>query len=62
MFGCFHMKYFLDGQLIALGAIDILHNSISSVYFFYEPSYSKYSIGGFLLNNFNILFNYKIQN
>ena len=34
--GCYHMKYYLKGKLIAVGVVDILQNCLSSVYFFYE--------------------------
>lgn len=44
-FGTFHMKYFLDQRLIAVGVVDILPHYFSSVYFFYDPSYAKLSLG-----------------
>ncbi|CAD8102201.1 unnamed protein product [Paramecium primaurelia] len=43
--GCWHMKYYLDNQLIAVGVVDLLPQSLSSVYFFYDPAYKKYSLG-----------------
>jgi len=39
------MKYYLANELIAVGVVDILPMSLSSVYFFYEPKYKKYSLG-----------------
>jgi arginine-tRNA-protein transferase len=39
------MKYYLANQLIAVGVIDVLPMSISSVYFFHEPKFRKYSLG-----------------
>ncbi|KAH8418405.1 hypothetical protein KR222_008866 [Zaprionus bogoriensis] len=44
-YGSFHQQYWLDGQLIAVGVIDILPGSVSSVYFFYDPDYSFLSLG-----------------
>ncbi|CAD8161025.1 unnamed protein product [Paramecium octaurelia] len=43
--GCWHMKYYLENQLIAVGVVDLLPESVSSVYFFYDPDYKKYSLG-----------------
>lgn len=43
--GCFHMNYFLDEELIAVGVIDIVETALSSVYFFYDPKYKKYDLG-----------------
>ena len=39
------MDYFLDGELIAVGLVDLLPNILSSIYFFYDPSFSKRSLG-----------------
>ncbi|XP_064536021.1 arginyl-tRNA--protein transferase 1 isoform X1 [Drosophila montana] len=44
-YGSFHHQYWLDGKLIAVGVIDILPGSVSSVYFFYDPEYSFLSLG-----------------
>ncbi|XP_030380383.1 arginyl-tRNA--protein transferase 1 isoform X2 [Scaptodrosophila lebanonensis] len=44
-YGSFHQQYWLDDKLIAVGVIDILPCSISSVYFFYDPDYSFLSLG-----------------
>jgi len=44
-FGTFHMKYYLDERLIAVGVVDVLPHYLSSVYFFYDPSYGKFSLG-----------------
>lgn len=44
-FGSFHYQYFLDGELIAVGVIDILPDCVSSVYFYYNPDYSFLSLG-----------------
>ncbi|PVU85424.1 hypothetical protein BB559_003549 [Furculomyces boomerangus] len=44
-YGAHHMLYYLNNKLIAIGVIDILPYSISSVYFIYDPDYSKLSLG-----------------
>ncbi|KAG5677921.1 hypothetical protein PVAND_007636 [Polypedilum vanderplanki] len=44
-FGSFHYQYYLDGELIAVGVIDILPECISSVYFYYNPDYSFLTLG-----------------
>jgi len=43
--GCYHMKYYLSGKLIAVSVIDILDNGLSSTYFFYNPSLKHYRLG-----------------
>ena len=43
--GSFHQQYWLDGRLIAVGVLDVLSHSVSSVYLFYEPSYSWMQLG-----------------
>ncbi|KAI9513199.1 arginine-tRNA-protein transferase [Russula earlei] len=44
-FGSYHQLYRLDGRLVALGVIDILPSSVSSVYFMWEKEYEKFSLG-----------------
>ncbi|KAL5010842.1 hypothetical protein ScPMuIL_013147 [Solemya velum] len=44
-YGSFHQQYILDGKIIAVGVIDILSNSTSSVYLYYDPAYSFLSLG-----------------
>ncbi|KAG5520130.1 hypothetical protein PMAC_001206 [Pneumocystis sp. 'macacae'] len=44
-YGSFHQCYRLDGKLIAMGVIDVLPNSISSVYFMYESSLRHLCLG-----------------
>jgi len=44
-YGCFHMKYYYNKKLIAVGVIDILPKGLSSVYFFYDPDYKRNSLG-----------------
>ena len=41
------MKYYVNNELIAVGIVDILPESVSSVYFFYLPKYKKLSLGIF---------------
>ncbi len=43
--GCYHMKYFIDEKLIAIGVVDLLPTCLSSVYFFYDPEYKSLSPG-----------------
>ncbi|KAI0796566.1 arginine-tRNA-protein transferase [Abortiporus biennis] len=44
-YGSYHQMYRLDGQLIAMGVIDILPGCVSSVYFIYEQEWDKLSLG-----------------
>ena len=37
--------YFIDGKLVGVDLVDICENGISSIYFFYDPDYSQYSLG-----------------
>lgn len=39
------MLYRIDGKLIAVGVLDVLPESISSVYFFYDPEYEFLNLG-----------------
>lgn len=43
--GSYHQQYWLDGQLIAVGVIDLLPYCVSSVYFYYDPDFSFLSLG-----------------
>ncbi|XP_047138842.1 arginyl-tRNA--protein transferase 1 isoform X2 [Hydra vulgaris] len=45
IYGAYHQQYYLDGNLIAVGVLDILPLAVSSVYFFYDPDYSFLSLG-----------------
>lgn len=44
-FGSYHQMYRLDGELIAVGVLDILPGCVSSVYFMYNAKWEKYSLG-----------------
>ena len=41
----YEVLYFHDERLIAVDLIDILPDGISSIYFYYDPDYAKYSLG-----------------
>jgi len=41
----YEVLYFNDDKLIGVDLIDILPNSVSSIYFYYDPDYEKYSLG-----------------
>lgn len=45
--GAFHELYYLDNELVAISVIDILPNSISSVYFLWDPKCARLSLGTF---------------
>ena len=39
MFGAFHQQYLIDGAIVAVGVVDILPHSLSSVYLYYDPGW-----------------------
>lgn len=43
--GCYHMNYYLDEKLIAVGVVDVVPKGLSSVYFFYDPKYKSLKMG-----------------
>lgn len=43
--GAYHMNYYLDGKLVAVGVIDILDQGLSTVYCFYDPSLKRLNFG-----------------
>ncbi|KAK0468337.1 arginine-tRNA-protein transferase [Desarmillaria tabescens] len=44
-YGSYHQLYRLDGQLIAMAVLDILPHCVSSVYFMYDKTWEKFSLG-----------------
>lgn len=44
-YGAYHQLYRLDGELVAMGVIDILPSCVSSVYFMWEKRFEKFSLG-----------------
>ena len=44
-YGSYHQRYRVDGKLIAVSVIDILPTCISSVYVFYDPTFTLFSLG-----------------
>ncbi|KAN0097332.1 Arginine-tRNA-protein transferase, C terminus domain containing protein [Tylopilus felleus] len=44
-FGSYHQMYRLNGELIAVGVLDIIPGCVSSVYFMYDAKWEKYSLG-----------------
>ena len=44
-YGSYHQQYWLDGNLVAVGLLDILPRMIVCEYFYYDPSYKFLSLG-----------------
>ncbi|KIK75335.1 hypothetical protein PAXRUDRAFT_835710 [Paxillus rubicundulus Ve08.2h10] len=44
-YGSYHQMYRLDGELVAVGVLDILPGCVSSVYFMYDAKWQKHSLG-----------------
>ena len=47
----YEVLYFDEEKLIAVDLIDILPDGISSIYFYYDPDYTKHSLGKYSLYN-----------
>jgi arginine-tRNA-protein transferase len=47
----YEILYYDENKLIGVDLIDILKDGISSIYFYYDPKYSGYSLGKFSLYN-----------
>ena len=47
----YEILYFDDERLIGVDLIDILEDGISSIYFYYDPDYSQFSLGKLSLYN-----------
>ena len=43
--GSFHLQYLIGGRIVAVGVIDILPRSVSSVYLYYDPDFLFLSLG-----------------
>lgn len=43
----YEVLYYIDDVLVGVDLIDILPNGISSIYFYYNPEFSNYSLGTF---------------
>lgn len=41
--------YFIDEKLVGVDLIDITNDGISSIYFYYDPEFSRYSLGTYSL-------------
>ena len=54
----YEVLYYDENRLIGVDLIDILEDGISSIYFYYDPDYEKYSLGKFSLYN-QIIFSQK---
>jgi arginyl-tRNA--protein-N-Asp/Glu arginylyltransferase len=39
------LRIYKDDLLLAVGILDVMPNALSSVYFFFDPVYSRYSLG-----------------
>ncbi len=53
--------YYIDDRLVAVDLVDFLDDGLSSIYFFYDPDFAKYSLGRYsiymqiqLAKNFNL--------
>lgn len=43
--GPIHECYYVQGQLIAIAVLDLLPDSVSSVYFIWDPDYAQFGLG-----------------
>jgi len=41
----YEVLYYIKDRLVGVDLIDVLPNGISSIYFYYDPSFEKYSLG-----------------
>ena len=44
-YGTWHQLYWVDGELVAFGVLDIVKGGVSSVYFVYDPEGEMGSMG-----------------
>jgi len=47
----YEILYFDKDRLIGVDLVDMLEDGISSIYFYYDPDYAKYSLGRYSLYN-----------
>jgi arginine-tRNA-protein transferase len=47
----YEILYFYEDKLIAVDLIDILEDGVSSIYFYYDPDFTSYSLGKLSLYN-----------
>jgi len=47
----YEVLYFIEDKLVGVDLIDVLNNGISSIYFYYDPDFSRYSLGTFSMLN-----------
>jgi arginine-tRNA-protein transferase len=47
----YEVLYYLNDTLIGVDLIDILDDGVSSIYFYYDPDYMKYSLGKLSMYN-----------
>ena len=45
----YEVLYYDENKLIAIDLVDVLEDGISSIYFYYDPDYEKYSLGKYSL-------------
>ena len=44
-FGSYHYQYCIDDKIVAVGVLDVLPHSVSSVYLYYDPAFTFLSLG-----------------
>jgi arginine-tRNA-protein transferase len=58
----YEVLYFDEDRLIAVDLIDMLPNGISSIYFYYDPDYAKYSLGKYsMLQQIELARKYELE-
>ena len=41
----YEVQYYIEDKLVGIDLIDLLPNGISSIYFYYDPDFTKFSLG-----------------
>lgn len=44
-YGAYHMLHRIDGELVAVGFLDIMPTILNSAYFIYNPKYTYLNLG-----------------